>query len=73
MQKSWIEEFESKYNKPHINPITVGFSGIDPTPKSVSAENLDEEILNRLKEIEIRIDSGNIEPDKPEPTLNQHV
>lgn len=68
MQKSWIEDFEQKYNKPTINPITVGFSGIDPTPKSVSAENLDEEILNRLKEIEIRIDSGNIEPDKPEPT-----
>ncbi len=29
---SVMEEFYSKYNKPYIGSITVGFSGIDPAP-----------------------------------------
>ena len=62
MKQSWIEEFERKYNKPKIEPIIVGFSGIDPQPKvDVDAEEL-------LKNIKLVIDSGNIDPDAPEPT-----
>lgn len=70
MRKSWIEEFESKYERPQIDPITVGFSGIDPQRKGSggSNEEVTEEVLERLKAIEIRIDSGNIDPDTPEPT-----
>ena len=34
MAKSYFEEFEKKYNRPRMNDITVGFSGIDPAPKS---------------------------------------
>lgn len=69
MQKSWIEDFEQKYNKPQIEQITVGFSGIDPTPKYTggSGEALADEVLKKLEELEIRIDSGNIDPDTPEP------
>ena len=69
MQKSWIEEFEKKYNRPTVEPITVGFSGIDPNPKSTggSSEAVAEEVLEKLKELEIRIDGGNIDPDTPEP------
>ena len=69
MQRSWIEDFEKKYNKPTVEPITVGFSGIDPNPKCTggSDEAVAEEVLQRLKEIEIRIDGGNIDPDTPEP------
>ena len=69
MQKSWIEDFEKKYNKPTIEQITVGFSGIDPNPKYTggSSEEISQEVLEKLKELEIRIDSGNIDPDAPEP------
>ena len=34
MTKSYFEEFDKKYNRPQIDNITVGFSGIDPAPKS---------------------------------------
>lgn len=34
MAKSYFEEFEKKYNRPRMNDVTVGFSGIDPAPKS---------------------------------------
>lgn len=69
MQKSWIEDFERKYNKPIVEPITVGFSGLDPTPKYIggSGEAVADEVLKKLEELEIRIDSGNIDPDTPEP------
>ena len=29
-----MEKFYQQYNKPQIGQITVGFSGIDPAPKS---------------------------------------
>ena len=29
-----MDKFYQQYNKPHIGQITVGFSGIDPAPKS---------------------------------------
>ena len=67
MKQSWIEEFERKYNKPKIEPIIVGFSGIDPQLKGINDEAIDDEIWKRLQEIEIRIDSGNIDPEAPEP------
>ena len=38
MAKSYFEEFEKKYNRPRMNDITVGFSGIDPAPKSEETE-----------------------------------
>lgn len=31
--RSYFEEFERKYEKPQVNDITIGFSGIDPAPK----------------------------------------
>ena len=34
MTKSYFEDFEKKYNRPRMNNITVGFSGIDPAPKN---------------------------------------
>ena len=69
MRQSWQEEFEKKYNKPKLERITVGFSGIDPQIKAVSSGEIDEEILKRLSDIEIRIDSGKIDggDDEPEP------
>lgn len=38
--KSYFEEFERNYNKPRMENITVGFSGIDPSPKSSFAESI---------------------------------
>ena len=68
MRQSWQEEFERKYNRPAVERVTVGFSGIDPNPKYVTPDNLDGEILERLRNLEIRIDSGNVDPGTPEPT-----
>ena len=53
--KSYFEEFERNYNKPRMENITVGFSGIDPTPKA----------LGEVKDVsidagEITLDSGEI-------------
>ena len=31
---SYFEEFEKKYNRPQMDRVTVGFSGIDPAPKN---------------------------------------
>ena len=56
---SWYEEFERKYNQPHIDEVTVGFSGIDPQQK---AEVDWDEMLSKL-----RIDSGNIDPNASDP------
>ena len=42
MAKSYFEEFYKKYNRPHMNDITVGFSGIDPSPKSEISETTEE-------------------------------
>lgn len=68
MKQSWQEEFERKYNKPKIERVTVGFSGIDPQIKAVSSGEIDEEIMKRLSEIEIRIDSGRIDGDDDDTT-----
>ena len=52
--KSYFEEFDKKYNRPSMDKITVGFSGIDPTPKGFT-ENT-----------EIAIDAGEITLDAGE-------
>ena len=52
--KSYFEEFKKKYNKPHMDKITVGFSGIDPTPKGI------------IEETNISIDAGEITLDSGE-------
>ena len=38
--KSYFEEYERKYEKPRVEKITVGFSGIDPSLKGVSEEEV---------------------------------
>ena len=68
MNRTWIDDFKRKYEKPQIEPITVGFSGIDPQRKCEGNSVSLDDLLEKLKELEIRIDSGNIEPDTPEPT-----
>lgn len=45
--KSYFEEFEKKYNKPRMNEITVGFSGIDPAPKNESG-SIDDSVAEYL-------------------------
>lgn len=37
--KSYFEEFNRRYNQPQINKVTVGFSGIDPSPKIETQDN----------------------------------
>ena len=39
--KSYFEEFEKKYNRPQMDRVTVGFSGIDPAPKSVDDDSIE--------------------------------
>ena len=39
MTKSYFEEFDKKFNRPKMNSITVGFSGIDPAPKTEEKES----------------------------------
>jgi len=39
--KSYFEEFDKKYSRPRMERITVGFSGIDPAPKSSGSGGLD--------------------------------
>lgn len=67
MRPSWVEEFEKNYNKPHIERVTVGFSGIDPQKKCDCSEDISDELDRKLKELKILIDSGNVDPDTPEP------
>ena len=53
--KSYFEEFEKKYHRPSMEKITVGFSGIDPSLKSIS------ETANiSIDAGEITLDSGEI-------------
>ena len=50
--KSWIEDFERRYNQPEINKVTVGFSGIDPSRKDTS------ELEARVSELERQLNQG---------------
>lgn len=42
-----VEAFFTRYDKPQIDPLTIGFSGIDP-PLKVLASEIDHEELNHL-------------------------
>ena len=75
-EKNYRDEFTKKYEKPILNDLVVGFSGIDPQNKSsynateLTDEQLDivnNEIDKKLQEIKIKIDSGNVDPDNPYP------
>ncbi len=61
--KSYFEEFDKKYNRPRMDEITVGFSGIDPPPKlsfieSIGGEDGGESIPITIDAGEISFDSG---------------
>ena len=73
MMKSYFEEFERRYNRPKMDRITVGFSGIDPAPKNsenlVTSETVQEIAEEAIEEVfqtvsldcgEITLDSGEI-------------
>ena len=78
--KSYIEDYQRKYNQPSVDDYIVGFSGLDPSRKSfagVDPSDLTEEqlavirqlILNYMSNLTIRIDSGNIDPNADEPEV----
>ena len=78
--KSYVEEYQKKYNQPSVDQYIVGFSGIDPSRKSfagVDPSDLTEEqlavirklILSYMSKLTIRVDSGNIDPDAEEPEV----
>ena len=54
MAKSYFEEFDKKYNRPSMDRITVGFSGIDPARKN--ADDSDIELIVQ-EQLESRIAS----------------
>ena len=56
--KSYFDEFDKKYNRPSMDKITVGFSGIDPAPKGFTEAT------------EIAIDAGEITVDAGEITVD---
>ena len=66
-----MEEFYSKYSRPRMETITVGFSGIDPAPKSIlnpgtpedtqaAKEFVQEQVNDYLAVTGIVIDGGEI-------------
>ena len=68
------EEFYKKYLQPRVEKIIVGFSGIDPDEYSFSLtdeqlELVKDLVLAYLLKLTIKIDSGNIDPDEPEPEV----
>ena len=60
MVRSYFEEFDKKYNRPVMDKITVGFSGIDPSPKNNNdSENIEAIIAARTasrEEIDAMLD-----------------
>ena len=58
MAKSYFEEFDRKYNRPKMEKITVGFSGIDPAPKSTEWEGGGQ--IDIIDSGEITLDGGEI-------------
>ena len=61
MAKSWVEEFNKRYNQPQVDNVIVGFSGIDPAPKSAIDSNIfyiDGGVITESGEV--TVDSGEI-------------
>ena len=48
MMKSYFEEFERRYNRPKMDRVTVGFSGIDPAPKN-NNEDIDQIVSDAVE------------------------
>lgn len=77
------DEFLEKYDKPTLDGLIVGFSGIDPQKKTsgdgCDCDNtkltdeqkaiVDEKIYEKFHELEIRIDSGNVDPDEEDEVI----
>ena len=42
-----VKDFFTRYKKPQIDPLTIGFSGIDP-PEKVNPAEIDHEALDGL-------------------------
>ncbi len=55
----WEEEFARDYERPRVNRVTVGFSGIDPPPK-VGREDLASALQEYFTSLNIGIDGGEI-------------
>ena len=80
---NYQDEFNNEYEQPRINRMTVGFSGIDPSQKTLfEAADYDyskltaeqQAAIGRMIEayvskLSIRIDSGNVDPSAQEPEL----
>ena len=71
MAKSWIDEFNRRYNQPQVDKVTVGFSGIDPAPKSIfdGTTSSGEPVPIIIDGGEITLDDGPINVDSGEITL----
>lgn len=41
MRRDYMDDWDRYYNKPHIDNVIVGFSGIDPAPKAISTEEIE--------------------------------
>ena len=78
------DEFLQNYDKPTLDGLIVGFSGIDPQRKQENKQEcgcdnttltdeqkaiVDDKIYEKFHELEIRIDSGNINPDADDDVL----
>lgn len=56
---SWQEDFSRNFNEPHINRVTVGFSGIDPQQK-IDRQTIHDEVIAVFNSLAFSIDSGEI-------------
>ena len=64
---NWEAEFYRKYQAPKTENVTVGFTGIDPGNynddlTSEQRDIVEDMILSYLKRLQIRVDSGNVDP-----------
>ena len=58
MIKSVFQEFYNRYDKPKIEEITVGFSGIDPAQKAADEREFAEKVIRVVSSTSI--DCGEI-------------
>ena len=80
--KDWMDDFRKKYERPQMNNVTVGFSGIDPSlkgsegcqcdPNDLTAAQktiVNNQINEAISNLAIQIDAGNVDPDVEEPEV----